>query len=174
MARKRLVATLLGGAVLVALLTGCGGGEEENEPPAHLTEAQYKKRTKAICTEHRAQITNELGALSRKFQRDEPVGKVEARKALTDVILPGVRTQYEEMRRLPPPRGDEDFLDLMLSTFSRSLENGEESLARFFYVKPSSYTEFGEGTVMAWEYGSIECGSFGRSLEAVVRNYALT
>jgi hypothetical protein len=171
MTRQRLTATLVGVVVVAALLTGCGGGDEANEATAHLTKAQYEQRAKAICAQAHAQIGEGLAALPRKIARGDAIGRAEAREALTEVILPRVRSQYEAMRRLPPPRGDEDFLDLMLSTLSRSLETGEESLARFFHIKASAYTEFGEATVMTGEYGVRGCGSFGHSAQEVVGDY---
>jgi len=174
MGRRRLTAMLIGIAALAYLLTGCGGDDAGGETTTTdaLTKAQYVKRATAICASHRDLIAGELQAVSEKLDQDDSLSKSEVEKAMEDVILPGIRSEYEELRKLSPPRGDEDFLDLMLSKFSRSLENGEEDLARFFRIKLSAYSEFAEGTLMTNEYGIEGCGSLRRSPRAVVRAYA--
>jgi hypothetical protein len=163
-------------ACVALLAVGCGDGEGDDGSPTaeSLTEAQYVKRASAICAQHRAQIADGLAPISTKLRQGDALGKAEVSEAMEEVILPGFRSEYEELRRLPPPRGDEDFLDLMLSKFSKSLENGEEDLARFFRVKLSAYSEFAEGTLMTGEYGIEGCGSLRRSPRAVVRAYALS
>ncbi|HWM62394.1 MAG TPA: hypothetical protein VNP96_00210 [Solirubrobacterales bacterium] len=176
MGRRRLTATLVGVAALAALLTGCGGDDAGGESTTTdaLTKAQYVERATALCARHRDRIAGELRAVSEKLGQDGSLGRAEVEKAMEDVILPGIRSEYEELRKLQPPRGDEDFLDLMLSKFSRSLENGEEDLARLFRIKLSAYSEFAEGTLMTNEYGIKGCGSLRRSPQAVVRAYALS
>jgi hypothetical protein len=164
--RPRSLATLAAALIAVPLVAGCGdagegassaSGDAEGLSP----QARYVRRATEICRAERKAIAAELAG--RQGGRTA--------EALREVVLPGFRRQYEGLRKLWPPRGDEDFLDLMLSKFSRSLENGEEELAGFFRVKLSGYSEFAEGTLMTEEYGIRGCGSQGRSPEAVYRAF---
>jgi hypothetical protein len=176
MARKRLAAMLAGAVALAALSTGCGDGDggEEGATWESLTKAQYVREATALCASQRGRISRELAPVSEKLGRGDAIGRAEVKEAMEDVILPGFRSEYEELRELRPPRGDEDFLDLMISKFSASLANGEEDLVRFFRLKLSGYSEFAEGTLMTKEYGVEGCGSLRRSPRAVVRAYALS
>jgi hypothetical protein len=171
---------LAAGIVALALTAiGCGGREDGDEAAsqaagevvAGLTPAQYVKRATALCATQRQQISDELDAFERMAGRSEETVEEIATEAMEEVILSGFRSQYEGLRKLPPPSGEEDFLDLMLSKFSRSLENGEEDLARFFRVKGSGYSEFAEGTLMTEEFGIKGCGSPGRSPQAVYATF---
>lgn len=178
MVRKRLAAMLVCVVALPTLLVGCGDGEESPDTAGKgaeaPTKAQYVKRATTICEKHRAQIADELAPVTAKLRQGEAVSRAEVEATMNDVILPGFRSEYEELRRLRPPRGEEDFLDLLLSKLSRALENGEEDLARFFRVKLSAYSEFAEGSLMTQELGIKGCGSLRRSPRALVRAYALS
>jgi hypothetical protein len=178
MARRRVAAMLVGAAALAAPMAGCGGGEESpataGDGAEGPTKAQYVKRATAICEKHRAQIAGELAPIGARLRQGKAVDRAEIEEAMEGTILPAFRSEYEELRRLRPPRGEEDFLDLLLSKFSRALENGEESLARFFRIKLSAYSEFAEGSLMTQEFGIRGCGSPRRSPRAVVRAYALS
>lgn len=159
---RRLSTSLAVGLIAATSLGGCGGSEGDATPAqgwgeVGLSEAQYVKRATAVCRAHRREIAAELAEA-------DPIG---AARAVEEIVLPGFRRQYEGLRRLWPPRGEEDFVDLMLSKFSRSIEDGEEEPTRFFRVKPSGYSEFGEGTLMTEELGIGGCGSQGRSPEDV-------
>lgn len=177
MARRRLTA-IVTGVALAALAAGCGGGEESpataGADGGGLSKAQYVRRASAICAKHRAQISDRLAALSEKIREGNALGGAEVEEAMEDAVLPGLRSEYEELRKLLPPRGDEDFLDLMLARLSASLENGEQDVERFFHLTASGYSQFGEGTLMTEEYGLDGCGSQARSAKAVVRAYALS
>jgi hypothetical protein len=168
----RLAAALIGAAALVLMLGGCGGAEEGDGTTAlkRPTEAGYAKEAQRLCVERRLRLSDELGALAKANGQAGPASKAEVEEAFEQVILPGFRSQFEALRRLSPPHGDEDFLALMLFKFASSLENGEERLARLFRVKLSGYSEFAEGTLMTHEYGIKGCGSLGRSARGI---YAL-
>lgn len=167
--RGRLAAALVGAAALALMLGGCGSGEEGETTavPKRPTEVEYAKEAQRLCVQRRQRLSGELVALAKENGQTGPASKAEVGEAFEQVILPGFRSQFEALRRLTPPRGDEDFLALMLFKFATSLENGEERLARLFRVKLSGYSEFAEGTLMTHEYGIEGCGSLGRSPRAI-------
>jgi hypothetical protein len=165
------------GLALAALLaSGCGGGagggdDTAAEPSqARLSKAGYVRAATALCARERQRMSAGLAAFRAKLEAGEPSQKLVGR-ALDEVVLPGFRVQYEGLRALIPPLEDADFIDLMLFKFSRSLENAEEGLNRFFRIKPSDYSEFAEGTLMTKEYGIRACGSLRRSPEAVLEDF---
>lgn len=166
---------LAGAAMAAALTIGCGGGKEASSPVAapeqrHLTKAEYVKEATALCVREKARITAKLEPLLSKFEKGEGTPEL-ARQAMDEVVLPGFRVQYEGLRALVPPWKDADFLDLMLLKFSRSIEDGEEDLPKFFRIKPSTYSEFVEGTLMTREFGIKGCGSRRRSPEATLEDF---
>jgi hypothetical protein len=161
--------TWLAGFVAVALsLAGCGGDDEAPAGERKLTKAEYAREANALCQVDRERVRDEVESFMKGRDSAGRTSEEAAKKAIGEVVLDGFRSQYEGLRRLFPPRGDEDFLDLMLSTFSRSLEEGEEDVWKLFREEPSGYTEFGEGTVMAMEYGIRWCGSLNLSARGLV------
>jgi len=162
--------------MVAALAIGCGGAGEGSSTAAtaleqkRLTKAEYVKEATALCVREKAQIIAKLEPLLSKFEKGEGTPEL-ASQAMEEVILPGFRVQYEDLRALVPPWKDADFLDLMLLKFSRSIEDGEEDLAKFFHIKPSTYSEFVEGTLMTREFGVKGCGSLRRSPEAVLEAF---
>lgn len=172
--RSRVTGTLLVCALLAVAVAGCGGDDGGDEARAadgdRVAPEQWAREATAVCRRHRRQIAAGLDAFLADRGGDGGGGAVVA-QAMQAVIIPGFWAQYEELRRLRPPRHDEDFLDLMLSKLSRSLESGEEELPRLFRVKPSGYSEFAEGTLMTEEYGVEGCGSLARSPAAVYRPF---
>ena len=156
---RRLLAPLAAVAALTASAAGCGDEA--------LTKAEYVKEATALCVKHRREISAELDSFAaRRGQGDAAGGRIAA-EAMEEVILPGFRAQYRELRELPTPPGDEKFLNLMRSKFAASLKRAEERLATLFHVKPSAYSEFAEGTLMTHEYGIEGCGSLRRSPGAI-------
>lgn len=159
-----------------ALAVGCGRGEETDSTaatapePGHLTKAEYVKKATALCVREKRRITAKLEPLLSKFEKGEGSPGL-ARQAMKTVVLPAFRVQYEGLRALVPSWKDADFLDLMLLKFSRSIEDGEEDLAKFFRLKPSTYSEFMEGTLMTREFGIKGCGSRRRSPEATLEDF---
>jgi len=151
--------------VSAAPLVGCGGGA-----PGSLSEAAYVRRATDVCRESRRRIASALDSLG-KGRRDLRAAGELASTELEEVVLPGFRSQYQELRELPIPAGDAHFLRLMQSKFAASLAHGEESLARLFRIKRSGYSEFAEATLMAREYGIDGCGSLGRSPRAVLAGF---
>jgi hypothetical protein len=163
----RVLAALLALSTLAACSAGCGesggnsAGGNAGEP---LTKAQYVRAATALCRRHRRQIAGELNQMG----AGPPFSAVAVKGAFDDVVLPGFRAEYEALRKLPIPPGDEHFLRLMQSKFEASLGHGEEDLARLFRIKRSDYSEFAEGTLMTHEYGIEGCGSPRRSARAVL------
>lgn len=162
---KRIVLLLVAVVALAVLSAGCGGGDGDETAAAaadggSLTKSQYVQRATALCQAERRRISAELDAFD-----GSPA------EAMEEVILSGFRTQYEGLRKLTPPSGEEDFLDLMLSKLSISLEDGEEDLARFFRIKASAYSEFAEGSLMTEEFGIKGCGSLATSPRAVYASF---
>lgn len=168
---KRIALLLVAVLALAVLAAGCGDGDGDETAAAAAdggspTKAQYVKRATALCRAERLRIAGELEDFAAEGGGDEV-----ATRAMEEVILPGFRSQYEGLRKLTPPSGEEDFLDLMLSKLSRSLEDGEEDLTRFFRVKPSAYSEFAEGSLMTEEFGIKDCGSLATSPRAVYASF---
>jgi hypothetical protein len=168
-------AALAGAAIAAALVMGCGGGEvATSSTTAHekkrLTKAEYVREATALCLKERQWISTQLEPLLVRFDEGDASPKL-ARQTVETVVLPGYRVQYEGLRALVPPWEDADFLDLMLLKLSRSIEDGENHLAKFFRIKPSDYSEFAEGSLMTREYGIKGCGSLRRSPEAVLEDF---
>lgn len=160
-------------------LAGCGMDGDEGGSASEaagvklesLTKPRYVQRATELCSDARERMSAGLESLPAGG-----AGRVsadDAREAMEEVILPAFRLEYEGLRQLAPPRGDEAFLDLMLMKFSRSLQIAEDDLSRLFRVKGSGYSEFAEGSLMTREYGIEGCGSLARSPRAIIDDVSL-
>ncbi|HEU4739484.1 MAG TPA: hypothetical protein VFS54_10450 [Solirubrobacterales bacterium] len=109
-----LTALLLVGAVLVA---GCGGGEDTADAIVRLTKAEFIKQGDAICKEvfkRREQQANEFGE-----ENDVTFGSAseeQLEKLVTEVVVPSLEQQADELSALGTPKGDEKQIEEIIAS----------------------------------------------------------
>src|SRR2546423_7290369 len=153
---RQLSMFVAGVAALALLVAGCGGGDET---VARLTPAEYAKKAEALCAKGRARMAGDLQAfLARHDSVNGKRSPAQTAELVAEVVLPGLRSEVEELRSLPIPHGDGRHLELMLSKLARGLAEGEADPVGFFHANKSEFSEFSEGWIMAREYEVDECG----------------
>lgn len=140
-------------AVMVAVfaVAGCGddGDGTETASGDPLSKEEFIAQADEICETGDAQI--EQGALDLGPNPD-------ADTLVTTVIVPGTRTQVEQIRELVPPEGDEEQINEFLDTFDRGLdelENDPSTLAKAETIA--------EARQIAAVYGFKSCNAGGTS-----------
>ena len=150
---KRAMAMLAGVVVLAMLVGGCGGGGDEEES---LTKAQYAKQGSKICAKEGEKVGDDLTAYGKKHDLSEKVSKEETAKLIETVIFPGFEAELEGLRELPPPEGEEEKVEAMLTQFEKGLDEGAEDPASFFEIEKG---EFEKATDAMDKYGVKGCGT---------------
>jgi len=130
----------------VALLGGCGGGDDE----ASLTKAEFIKQGDAICAEAEEKKN---AALEKAFQKKENQSSQKAvqERLVTEVALPPVATMAEELADLGAP---DDQASAIVEGYEEAVEEIEADPAA---AVASEEGPFKEPNELAADYGFKEC-----------------
>lgn len=153
---KRLISLLVALAAIALVVAGCGGGSDSTEGTSSLSKAKFLKKGNAICVGHE----KEIQAGFEKFAKEHNLSKKKEPsegelKELSEVLLPIVQSQIDEIRALGSPSGDEKEVEAILSAAEKGVEEVEK--------KPSVIAEGGGGPFakankLSREYGLTKCG----------------
>ena len=144
-----LLAAALGVALTAA---GCGGdddGEETTRAP--LTREEFISEADAICAEGDREIEEageELG--------DAP-SEEELEQFTTEVVVPNVQDQIDQLRELPPPEGDEEDVAAILDAAQRGVDELEADPSLGIQGEDAGGA-FAEANQRAQGYGLTDCG----------------
>lgn len=123
---------LLGALVaLVMLIAGCGGGGDETTEP--LTKAEFIKQGDAICKEGNEASKTEIEDFAEEqgFQL-EKLSKQQSQEVVTEVLVPNLQQQTEELDALGAPKGDEDEIDALIASLEEGTTELEQNPSSFF------------------------------------------
>jgi hypothetical protein len=106
---KALLAALAALVALAAVVAGCGGGDDTTDETATLTKAEFIKQGDAICKKGNDQSEKE----AEEFAEDndfslEKASKDQLEEAVSEVLVPNLERQAEELAALGAPEGDEE------------------------------------------------------------------
>jgi hypothetical protein len=146
-------------AALAALAAGCGGGDDGGggEPLSKpqggepLSKPQYVARAEAICAQGDARLS---AALQKEFPAGPPASKAAVEHATADIIVPALSGEVSRLRRLPPPRGDEQRVGAIYDAIDSSLEAIKADPNQTIVGDP-----FAKPQALADAYGLKKCGS---------------
>jgi len=146
----------------VGLVAGCGSSDDSTTgggdvTASSLTKAEFIKKADAICEEAGEGIQEESISYAEENGIDvnkEPSDE-EKEELVTEVIVPNIEKQAEDIAALGAPEGEEDEVG--------SIIEGIESAAAETAEDPSEVLEGGEGAFEgvneeAKEYGLKVCG----------------
>jgi hypothetical protein len=116
---------LVGALLALALLAGCGGGGDSTttttgEEP--LTKAEFIRKGDVIC-----QTGNEASQTEiKEFANDNGFGSKEPSKAqfeevVTEVLVPNLEQQADELDALVPPAKDEDEVEAIVESLREAI-----------------------------------------------------
>ena len=144
-------------AVLVVLVAGCGGGEEDpdqfspvdTEP---LSKVEFLRQADEICHSTEARI--EAAADDLVTDRDEPEPSEVERIALS-LVVPALESEVRAIRALGPPEGDEREVEEILLATERGIAAIERDPRGLLDGVPAPLRS-AQG--LAEAYGSQQCG----------------
>lgn len=150
---KGLLVALCASVGLLALIAGCGGGDS-TDSGAPLTKAEFIKQGDAICKEGNEESRPELEEFADEQGFEvEKMSKAQLEEAVTQVLVPNLEQQAEELDALEPPVSERAEVKAIID----SLEEATAEIKK----APS---EFVEGTPLAKTirlenaYGFKACG----------------
>jgi hypothetical protein len=149
---KRSIA-VLAGAVALAFLSGCGGGDDEEA----LTRAQFIKQGDAVCTEANERSAKLYNAFLKENATSSGPKKSFEEEGIEvgeKVIVPNAELQAAGLAELPPPEGEEEKVDAIVGAIEAGLTKVKANPSSFY---GKSYP-FEEANRLMSEYGFEVCG----------------
>lgn len=144
-------------ALFAAIATGCGGsdgGDDSSSSTAAqaLTKVAFIKQAGAICD----QADKRQAASYEEFKADngEAKSKADEEKVVTEVGLPAIELEIEELREIGAPEGDEDEISAMIDEVEAAVEASKKDPLVVYKAK----TPFKAPEDKAAKYGLKACG----------------
>ena len=151
---KRIIAMLLAALALV-VVAGCGSDDDEGgEETQTLTKVEFIKQGDEICgeAEDRSEKEAEEFAEENGFTL-EKANEEQIEEAISEVLVPALNRQAEELDALGAPEGDEERVEAIVT----ALEDGASEVADepkiAFQGQPLK-----EASKLAKDYGFKVCG----------------
>lgn len=151
---SKLLTAVAAAAVLVMLVAGCGGGDETTDETVTLTKAEFIAQGDAICKKgnDRSEEEAEDFAEENDFKL-EKASDEQLEEAVTEVLVPNLNRQAEELDALGAPEGDEDQVDEIVVSLEGAAEEIEDEPGIVFDGEVLK-----EPSELAEDYGLEVCG----------------
>jgi hypothetical protein len=146
----RVVASIVGILVVLAMGVGCGGGDDDSS----LSKAEFVKQADEVCTRAESKKNKDLEAAFQQLGKEGKSGKQAEEELVTGTALPPISEMTEELKDLGAPSGEEDQVDAMISAFEEEVEKVEGDPAS---VINGSGGEFNKANQLAKEMGLEAC-----------------
>lgn len=152
---KRIIAMLLAALVLV-VVAGCGSGDDDEggEETQTLTKVEFIEQGDKICeeAEERSESEAEQFAEDNGFEL-EKASKEEIEEAITEVLVPALNQQAEEIKALGAPEGDEKRVEAIVAALQDGASEVADEPKLAFEGQPLK-----EASRLAKDYGFKVCG----------------
>jgi hypothetical protein len=149
---RRVFASLIAVAALLALASGCGGGSDDDS----LTKAEFSKQGNAICTRANADQQKALTAAYAKLNKEGAKGKKVEEDLISNTALPPIAKMTEELADLGTPEGEEEKAEQMVEAFEEEVQKIEDDPAG---ALSGTVGSFDEANKLAGEFGMNSCAS---------------
>lgn len=154
--RRGFLVLLLFGATIALAVSGCGGSDSTADAPKPILKTEFVVQANAIC----AKTGQELTKIGEDFSKENPLPEgQQLTKAqvseLSKLALPPIVRQFEELRDLGVPAGDEKQVNAFLSAGEAAIEKGERDPAAIYGANGGA---FAEANQLATDYGLDKCG----------------
>ena len=145
-------------ALVAAIVAGCGGsddsGSETTEATVTLTKAEFIRQGDAICEEANEQNETE----AEEFAEDngftlEKATDEQLEEAITEVLVPSLNQQVEDIAALGAPQGDEEQVEKIVVSLEGGAGEIEDEPSLAFEGDPLK-----ESSRLAKDYGFEVCG----------------
>jgi hypothetical protein len=160
---KRLFVLLAGVLAIAIAAAGCGGGSDSSSTtsgdttasvPA-LTKAELIEQGDAICTKGNKSVETEANEFAKENNIDtKKPTKKQKEEAITEVVVPGLQKQAEEIGELGIPKGDEEKVEAVVS----AVEEGADELDSNPDLLSEGKKPLAKAAKLAGAYGFKVCG----------------
>lgn len=156
--RPSLAVAVAGFATLL-LLAGCGGSDSSSDgaapsasdSPSALSKADFIAQADAICKAGNAKLSEASSTLTATSTQEDFEAFV------TDVAIPDLQSQHDELAALGVPAGDEDTISTMLGNLQTAIDDISADPSKM--LTSSGVSPFEDANQLAQSYGLTECGS---------------
>lgn len=147
------LAVLAALVALAAIVGGCGG-DDDSDTADSLTKAELIKEGDAICEKANKQSEKEAEEFAKEndFSLERP-SKKQLEEAVTEILVPSLNQQVEELDALGAPEGDEEQVEEIIVSLEGASEEIEKDPSLVF--EP---TVLKEPAQLAEDYGFEVCG----------------
>lgn len=158
MRRGFLVLLLFGVAALAAY--GCGESDstagESADASAAISKADFIDEANAICVKTNQELTKIAEDFAKENTISEEQQLTEAQVGeLSKLALPPIIRQFEELRALGIPAGDEKQVNAFFSAAEEAIEKGERNPTAIYGANGGA---FAKANQLATDYGLDKCG----------------
>ena len=157
---------IIAGVVAIAVIAaGCGsssdsssGGSDATTASAPMTKKQFYKEANAICAGTNQAIGEELEVVVKRVEKEN--GRMETpaiqTEVATDIVLPNMKIQGEELAALGGPAGEEELLTPLAEGIAKAVKEGEEDPSSSFEESSNPFL----GTAKLAQKNGLEgCGT---------------
>lgn len=151
---SKLLTAAVAAAALVMLVAGCGGGDETTDETVTLTKAEFIKQGDAICKEGNDQSEKEAEEFAEENDFTlEKASDEQLEEAVSEVLVPNLNQQAEEIEALGAPEGDEEQVEEIIVSLEGAAEEIEDEPGIVFDGEVLK-----EPSELAEDYGFKVCG----------------
>jgi hypothetical protein len=167
---KRFIATLAAALAIVVLVAGCGGGSDSSDSTAAdtggadtsdapaLSKAEFIKQGDEICAETGQKLQEGITDFSSENGLDEgEPSEEQAEELVTEVILPLIQEQAEEIDALGAPKGEEAEVEEIVAGLEEAVDEGLEDPS----IATGSDNPFADVDQRSQDFGFNVCGASG-------------
>jgi hypothetical protein len=152
---KALLAALAALVALAGLIAGCGGGSDTTtDETVTLTKTEFIKQGDAICKKGNDQSEKEAEVFAEDNDFTlEKASKEQIEEAVSEVLVPNLNQQAEELDELGAPEGDEEQVEEIVVSLEDAASEIEDEPGTIFEGEALK-----EPTKLAKAYGFKVCG----------------
>lgn len=151
---SKLLTAAAAAAVLVMLVAGCGGGDETTDETVTLTKTEFIEQGDAICKKGNDQSEKEAEEFAEENDFTlEKASDEELEEAVSEVLVPNLNQQAEEIDALGAPEGDEEQVEELVASLETAADEIGDDPSLVFDGKVLEEPE-----ELAQDYGFKVCG----------------
>jgi hypothetical protein len=145
------VAAWLAAACLAAAASACGGGSKG------ISKTDYLARAKVVCQKGNRELKAASDDVFAKLAPGQKLSDPEIDDFVRKTVIPTIRNQVQQLRDIPPPKGESGHVDEIYKALGKGLDELEKN--------PKKLTDgsnvFADADSLANKYGISVCATTG-------------
>ena len=141
------------------IAAGCGGDDDDGNGDATDAEPAVEAPSKAEYIAQADQICRESNQEIEQAIEDAPATEAPPEEFITETMVPLFEQEFEQLRALTPPAGDEETVDRIYSAAEEGVAQIKEDASNFQQTGEAAGLQ--EASGLAEDYGFKVCGQGG-------------